>query len=507
LANAIAARRHGDDFQARLFWYHAALLLDPKSSVVRVAYETGPKAFDDILIEYDPDHAPQDHEGRPVWRDYLQCKWHATAGTFGYSDFTDPGFIGASTFSFLQRAHDAQQKYAPDGYGCRFALITNHRIRHDDPLISLVRKNGDNIEIAKLFDGSTDRSEMGRIRKLWREHLSVDHVDLARVARVLSIREWPVSMMQLREMLDDRFARAGLKRVPVDEAGFAYDDLIAKLHSQGRKDFDRLTFHEMCRRERILVPREVGSDTLRLGIRSFMHPIDNLEDRCDEMLNLVPYFEGRHIRNEGDWQRRIVPDVRAFVAEKARSTDSLRLVLDAHVSLAFAVGTILNVKCGKRIEIEQRSDGRTIWAADDAAPETSWPELIFQEEIFDDRQDHMAVAISLTHDVGRAAYEYAQAQLPQVGRILHCRPSGGPSGLSVKCGRHARQLAEAVLRQVSQRPWPNTRKPVHFFIAGPNAFAFFLGQVQSAMGPAAVYEWDFEGQRNGTYTQGFATNG
>jgi hypothetical protein len=43
------------------------------------------------------------------------------------------------------------------------------------------------------------------------------------------------------------------------------------------------------------------------------------------------------------------------------------------------------------------------------------------------------------------------------------------------------------------------------FIAGPDAFAFFLGQHHVALGPTAVYEWDFEGRRGGSYSWGFRT--
>jgi hypothetical protein len=32
-----------------------------------------------------------------------------------------------------------------------------------------------------------------------------------------------------------------------------------------------------------------------------------------------------------------------------------------------------------------------------------------------------------------------------------------------------------------------------------DGFAFFLGQHQQALGSAAVYEWDFEGQRGTGY--------
>jgi hypothetical protein len=43
---------------------------------------------------------------------------------------------------------------------------------------------------------------------------------------------------------------------------------------------------------------------------------------------------------------------------------------------------------------------------------------------------------------------------------------------------------------------------VHLFIAGPNAFALLLGQSQAAIGPVSIYEWDFDGLRDGDYSVG-----
>ena len=100
MARANVARRHGDDFQARLFWLKAASLLDPNSPVVKVAYETGPKSFDDIMVEYDPNAAPPDHEGKPIYRRYIQCKWHTTAGTFLGDGAFKSGTQSAAVFGF-----------------------------------------------------------------------------------------------------------------------------------------------------------------------------------------------------------------------------------------------------------------------------------------------------------------------------------------------------------------------------------------------------------------------
>ena len=40
----------------------------------------------------------------------------------------------------------------------------------------------------------------------------------------------------------------------------------------------------------------------------------------------------------------------------------------------------------------------------------------------------------------------------------------------------------------------------HLFVAAPNAFTFFLGQRQTALGPVRLYEFDFDGGRGRSYS-------
>ncbi len=117
--------------------------------------------------------------------------------------------------------------------------------------------------------------------------------------------------------------------------------------------------------------------------------------------------------------------------------------------------------------------------------------------------EDVAVAIGLTHDIAEAVRQYVKG-VPGVGRILHIRPEGGPSGRSVKCGHHAYILAESVTARLrAAGPGQDGRqRTAHIFIAGPNAFAFFFGQNHVAIGRTAVYEWDFEGRHGGTYSLG-----
>jgi hypothetical protein len=221
------------------------------------------------------------------------------------------------------------------------------------------------------------------------------------------------------------------------------------------------------------------------------------------MLNLVPHFDGRYIREEADWQGKVLPELQHFVLAEARSSDHLRVVLDAHVSLACAVGAQLNVKSGKKIEIEQRTEGRRFWSSNDFPADPSWPGFEFREEVIDENAPGIGLAVSLTHDVSAGVRVFAQRPGSPVGRVLHCRPGGGPSQQAIRCGRHAWMLAESVVQQVRslQRP---AKEPLHIFIAGPNAFAVFLGQHRQALGPVVIYEWDFDGQRGGGYSLGLA---
>lgn len=52
MTQAVAIRRDGDRFQARLFWKKAARMLMVNSNIARVGFEVGPKSFDDIWVDY-----------------------------------------------------------------------------------------------------------------------------------------------------------------------------------------------------------------------------------------------------------------------------------------------------------------------------------------------------------------------------------------------------------------------------------------------------------------------
>lgn len=496
MTQAVTVRRDGDTFQARQFWWHAARLLDPESPIIRVGFETGPKSFDDIWVEYDPARTASDQYGDPLQREHIQCKWHVTPDSYGYAHLVDPEFINANARSLLQRAREAQLTYAPDGGGVRFKLVTNWRLDRSDPLREMVGNRSGAMRLERLYGSLTDNSKAGAVRKAWREHLSIDEDELRLLARTLAFGEATDTLDALRDQLDLLFGLVGLRRIPPNQSAFPYDDLVFQWMAQGRLEFDRTSFRRACARENLLGSAQSGPRVY--GVKSFEHAFDRLEERCNAVLDMIPSFDERYIRSDRDWETTLYPALRSFLLAAAKDQPRLRLALDAHITLAFAAGSIINIKSGRQVELEQRSTGRRLWAPDDMIADPSWPSLVADTLQLRPDQSDLAVALGLTHDISADVRRYCETRAPSVGRLLVLKPSTGTGAQSVTCGRHAFQLADAATNAVREARADGTGM-THLFIAAPNAFTFFLGQRQTALGAVRIYEFDFDGGRDRSY--------
>jgi hypothetical protein len=182
--------------------------LDDASCVVEVTFEAdGPKAFDDVVVRYDPPVARSGPER--VAAEYHQVKWHvAYDGRFGFEDFVDPAFIGAKTISLLERLRDAKRG-AP--VGSRFAFVTTYRVKDGDQLAELISGHDKSLLLERLFDGTTDKSRMGQVRRLWREHLELaDDESLRGILEGLRILEGHRSLDELRTNINLRARVVGM---------------------------------------------------------------------------------------------------------------------------------------------------------------------------------------------------------------------------------------------------------------------------------------------------------
>lgn len=471
-------------------------MLQPDSAIVRMGFESGPKGFDDIWAEYREGRGPNDPRYFAVRRSHLQCKYHVTHGTYGHADLVEPAFINAETNSLLQRARDAQLMHAPDGTGARFDFMTNWFPSQSDPLGQLIRRNHGGLDLKKLFDGSTDRSAVGKVRKLWREHLKVNEEELQLLTQTLAFYGVGQSLSELREQLNLLLRSVGLRQIPGNSSSFIYDDLPFQWLVAGRLEFDRNTLIQACKKEGLL--EAVPPRFISFGVKSFVHPIDRLEDRCTEVLDLVPQFDERTIREVRDWAGHLYPTLRTFLLSAAKGSEQIRLSLDTHATLAFAAGSVLDVKSGRHVELEQRSHGYKYWSQNDQEFDLNWPKWKFENTQPAGAGADLAVVVSATHDIAGKVRSYMAQALPDVTHVITVIPEPGASNTSVVCGHHAYQLAESLAAEVRKVRQPSGK--IHLFLASPNALTFFIGQRQPLLGPIVLYEFDFEGLHGGSYT-------
>ena len=500
MARAVSARMQGDDYQARFFWLQVCRLFQTHTKVASVGYEVeDARAFDDVVVTYNP--PVNDGRGGVVATDYFQVKYHVSQDdAVRFESMMDPHFIGATRFSLLERLRDAYFKTRQRG-GCRFTLVTTWPIDSDDPLAHLISNNAGQLHLNRLFEPGPG-SRMGKLRLKAAEHMGVDEETLCDVLASMRIQHSFGSLSELNDRLNDKLILAGMTPMENIESYSPYDDLAKKLLQSERQVFTADEIREICEREGLWVGfRDTPDGGADLGIRSFVRRAEHMEDDTDVVLDLVPYFDGRTIRESSLWNSELAPEVVRFLETNTGLGEAYRLRVDAHTSVAVLSGYALDTKAGVKISLVQKTrSGVEIWDTEQPAS------LPSQEWEFDwinggDADGDLAVAVSVTHDVrGDVAAYLNDAGMAIRGTLTATLPRAGNT--VVRDGPHALALAQGLITEL--RGYRQRGQVVHLFMAAPNGFSFVLGQHLRPVGPSVVYEFDFESGVPGAYMAGVA---
>lgn len=503
MTDAIVPSWHGNNYQARFFWEHALNLLEASTCVVEVTFEAdGPKAFDDVVVRYDP---PVVRSGpNRVSAEFHQVKWHVDiAGCFGFEDFTQPAFVGAQSVSLLQRLKAARDAAPADS---SFIFVTTYRIKDGDPLRELICGVDRSLLVHRLFDGTTDRSKMGKVRKCWREHLGVaNDDDLHRIVTGFRIMEGHRTLDEMRQQINFKARAVGLKPCSNAQSDFRFDELARQLKIHKINRLTRADLMRICREEGLL--DECGRPIdpyLDIAIRSFLGVSSDIVGASpNNTLLLTEHFKQRHLKDDKDWQADIRPQVENFLRQAVLRSPKLRLTLDAHASIAFLAGSVLDLKSGISVELVQKGRvGAKTWRADDGSGAAGSPFVISADALSSGQE--LAVVINIAQDATPQATAYVQENLQSIGRIVSFTPTGGPGPRSVAGGEHAANLADQIAIKIRALKAQDSDAVVHIFAACPNTLLFFLGQQFTAIAPCILYEFDFDRAGNRSYQPAFA---
>lgn len=495
MANAIAPRQHGDNYQARHFWQHALPMLDANSDIKSIAYDfSDKKAFDDVVITFDPPRGQTHRE--PLTTHYMQVKWQANQDhEFGYAELIDPKFINAASVSLLERLRDAQ---SPDDTGARYTLVTTARIKANDPLLSLINNIDGTLRLNDLKKGGP-ASKMGRVRSLWCSALKITSDEtLFNILRNFAILDNQPNLESMRAMVSTTARSVGLQLAPNNASDFRPDALASELIKCGFEVLNRndlLTFlaQQGFKPAASMQDQAKFTDVL---IKSFERLATDTS-KFDSILDLTDHFQSRYLDPSSDWQNHVVNSVTQHLSVQARTSPYIRLAIDAHASIAFASGRALHLKSGVRTEIYQNGrKGPELWHAEDGPGEA----MPFDTNLIDINDGHeLAISVSVAQPTQTAVLAFVQQTLPEVGKVLNCRLPTGPNQTGIAGGYHAAQLSDQLAGIVNTLRETNAVTRVHLFVAAPNALLFYLGQQAQAIGRHQMYEYDMDGERGGSY--------
>lgn len=490
----IAARITGDDYQGRFFWWQALQLLIPCFNVSKVILEHDKiSGFDDVVVFYDP--PIKSDGGNPCTADFFQLKYHMNQDDV-YSSETIQKNRRDDGSTLVQKLYRGFKEIAP-GKDVRLSLVSNVCWSSSDPLAQCIRHDG---RLSDEFFKKGKASAIGKCRNELLSHLvgnaalGCDEQSFLAFARCLRLRTPFTNVADLLKMVNANAVAAGLKPMDTTVSTVVLDDLYRKLVQQGRTEFTKSTLLQLCKEEKLMVD---GGQVSRssLGVRSFMRFAENMERDCEQFECLCDLFDGRYIRDVANWKTAYQRLQEFFQKAKLSDKQEYELLLETHLTLAYACGAILDRKSGaKAYPVQKGRDGRITWKpGTDNEPRLDLTRWEFSSQTKDSSGTALVLALSITHPVGSEADKALSEHSINPAHILAISPIGGPSASSISGAEEALALAEEIQKRlVALRKQYPLVGDLHIFAAAPAGLAFFLGQVGAALKPVQLYEYGFD---------------
>lgn len=316
--------------------------------------------------------------------------------------------------------------------------------------------------------------------------------------RKISFKHIPFDVKILETLVRDsllRYISNHNRMLTFDQISFiasatVNDQMISSTHGDG---IDRKKFDEELEKRIFLIADKYSPKRISIAVTSFPRGAVHLEDKT-MCLSLVDKFDGRNLKSGYDWNNDIYPLLRDFLISNTKNEHAYQVFLDAHASLAFAAGYVLDSKSGINVFPIQKTamNGTKLWDVK-LSSKKSYSNWSISHEEFEKNQFDTALILNVTRPIYKDVLEYIKENNLSIGRIINCTPNeGGATNFSIENGNHAATLANSIYSAIAQRSTAERRATLHIFAAAPNAFMFFLGQISRGFGKCVLYEYDFE---------------
>ena len=477
MANQVAARLKGDDFQHLYSWYLALELPRPGSQVVKVIVENDQAwSADDVTLHHSPESGLPDHFYQ-IKQHVRHTKSHSTASFIEH----DP-----KEKSQLQKLFDTWRnlKAQANGRPIEIHFISTWTWDSDDKLKTCI--SAENNAFTGDFYHATPRSDLGKLRQQWVDHLGISPASIAEFFDFAgTLRLWPgfANWEWMKRLVRERMNYLRLKS---DEAALLVAvGIIRTWIKAGNQIITADVLREAFEIHDLYIPddQEPSVDVYLTTIKEQKFDIDP-----DFLIDWRKYFvgkptqKGHSLADPAGWNETLLPELEAMEATINSSTPCrhIRARGLARLSAWFAFGFTFAEVNRYTIEVDQQGE---LWRSD-ATPSADFTLTLSgptSGDIIDGEGRTVAVGISISgsldddvrRDLGRRTEKVASLLLLQPNRELgqSClRGAGDAVALAIS--------AKSVMRDFAKR-WDATRLLLYYF--GPLAGACFIGHRLNAV--------------------------
>ena len=247
---SIDARQKGDEYQHLYFWYYAMKMFDSDEGIGKIEYESNEiKYFDDIVVFYKKGYYPKDYLNNPISKEFIQTKYHVgNNDLLSIDNLINEKYIDAKT-SILKRLKELNENFSPNDI--HYLFITTHDINPNDELYGLISNENGRILLEKLFDNTTDRSRMGKIRKKFRDHLNCADDELKEILMPFRFKKG-MMITDLIDNINDKLLVHGFEINKKSSNINKYTTLIKTWHSKNQTEFTKEFIMRECKDEGLI---------------------------------------------------------------------------------------------------------------------------------------------------------------------------------------------------------------------------------------------------------------
>jgi hypothetical protein len=468
MANQVAARLAGDDYQHLYAWWHALNLLAPATRLVEVDIEDEDAgSFDDVTLFYDSvaKQAPE----------FFQVKYHVDLrNAYSTEVLCDRG----RGSSLLQKFWRTWQKLGTSAAPPTLTLFSNWSWDSNDAVGSCI--DGRNGSLTEDFLSSSYRTDIGKLRDRWLEECQANPDQFSRFARSLKFRLGSSNADEdVCSRVSERMERFGLR---TDSAAMKLAcGVVREGIKRGAQKLTKAALLELIETHDLRAKQPERTATVYLETikkRRFDLAPDYLLDWRD-------YFEGPRqerghaVTDPALWSSRMLPELQEL-EEKVNTEINPRLIRArglSRLSAWFAFGRVFSRVSGYEIEVQQ---GGALWRSD-ASPSPKFEIDTERTDSITGSAKSLAVGISVTGSLDADVSRYLASHSFD-GAVLLIRPKTGPSRHVFHDAGDVVAFAMNAKSAIRQCVDQTRASEILLFYFGPLCGACFLGHDLNALG-------------------------